>query len=115
MSRLRIWGFTALVVVAGIAGTWVFTQRAAVPAASQVASVLRSGSLQFETGTRLLARQVRDVAMVAVRDPALHPATDLAAAAEAAIQSAAGLLEVETGRAPLVGYAQGPVVSLRLG
>lgn len=115
MSRFRIWGFTALVVAAGLAGTWVFTQRAAGPAASQVASVLRSGSLQFETGTRLLARQVRDVAMVAVRDPALHPASDLGAAAEAALQSAADLLEVEPGRAPLVGYAQGPVVSLRLG
>ncbi|HQR30653.1 MAG TPA: hypothetical protein PLL32_09590, partial [Anaeromyxobacteraceae bacterium] len=115
MSRFRIWGFTALVVAAGLAGTWVFTQRAAGPAASQVASVLRSGSLQFETGTRLLARQVRDVAMVAVRDPALHPATDLGAAAEAALQSAASLLEVEMGRAPLVGFAQGPVVSLRLG
>jgi hypothetical protein len=53
---------------------WVFTLRATPPAADQVAATLRSGTLQFETGTRLLARQVRDVAAVAARDPGLTAA-----------------------------------------
>ncbi|MGA8891300.1 MAG: hypothetical protein WB493_07015, partial [Anaeromyxobacteraceae bacterium] len=70
MSRSKIWGFTALVVAAGLSGVWVFTQRAAAPATEQVSATLRSGTLQFETGTRLLSRQVRDVAAVAARDPA---------------------------------------------
>src|SRR5512137_367838 len=131
MSRSKIWGFTALVVAAGLSGLWVFTQRAAAPAAEQVASTLRSGTLQFETGTRLLARQVRDVAAVAARDPALAGAIastdpsraprppaqlpDVAAVAEAAVHAAAALLEVEMGRAPLVGSAFDRAVSLRVG
>ena len=141
MSRFKIWGFTALVVAIGLAGVWVFTQRAATPALEQVSATLRSGTLQFETGTRLLSRQVRDVAAVAARDPALAsgldtveagrtsraprpPATgrpegasapDVAAIAEAAIHSAAALLEVEMGRAPLVGSAHERTVSLRVG
>jgi hypothetical protein len=141
MTRFKIWGFTALVVAIGLAGVWVFTQRAAPPALEQVSSTLRSGALQFETGTRLLSRQVRDVAAVAARDPALAgglaafeaarasraprapgtprpegtPAPDVAALAEAAINSAAALLEVEMGRAPLVGSAHDRTVSLRIG
>jgi hypothetical protein len=131
MSRSKIWGFTALVVAAGLSGVWVFTQRAASPAAEQVAATLRSGTLQFETGTRLLARQVRDVAAVAARDPALagvlassDPARsprppaqlpDVAVVAEAAVHAAAALLEVEMGRAPLVGSAFDRAVSLRVG
>ncbi len=111
MSRLKIWGFAALVVVIGLAGVWVFTQRAAPPAMEQVAATLRSGSLQFETGTRLLSRQVRDVATVAAGDPDL--ASGLAALE--AVQSAAALLEVETGRAPLVGFARDGTVALRVG
>jgi hypothetical protein len=141
MTRFKIWGFTALVVAIGFAGVWVFTQRAAVPALEQVSATLRSGALQFETGTRLLSRQVRDVAAVAARDPALAsglsaldagltsraarapgaarpdgaPSNDVAAIAEAAINSAAALLEVEMGRAPLVGSAHDRTVSLRVG
>ena len=70
-SRLRIWGFTALVVAIGLAGLWIVTPRVAAPGLDQVSATLRSGTLQFETGTRLLSRQVRDVAAVAARDPAL--------------------------------------------
>ena len=143
MSRFKIWGFAALVVAIGLAGVWVFTQRAAPPALEQVSATLRSGSLQFETGTRLLSRQVRDVAAVASRDPALagavasleagrtarasrppgspradsaaSPVPDLAGIADAAVQSAAALLEVETGRAPLVGFAREGTSALRVG
>ncbi len=143
MSRFKIWGYAALVVAIGLAGVWVFTQRAAPPAMEQVAVTLRSGTLQFETGTRLLSRQVRDVAAVAARDPALAgaitvleggrlargtrppggsrpdaaspPGPDVAAVADAAIQSAAALLEVEPGRAPLVGFAREGIVSIRVG
>lgn len=135
MSRHKIWGFAALVVATGLAGVWVFTQRAAPPAMEQVAATIRSGTLQFETGTRLLSRQVRDVAAIAAGDPALAgalaaleaarpakgprpPASqgpDLATVADAAIRSAAALLEVETGRAPLVGFAREGTVALRVG
>ena len=141
MSRFKIWGFTALVVAIGLAGVWVFTQRAAAPALEQVSATLRSGTLQFETGTRLLSRQVRDVAAVAARDPGLASglaaaeaartaraprpsgtaraeaaaAPDVAAIAEAAIHSAAALLDVEMGRAPLVGSVHDRTVSLRIG
>lgn len=142
MSRLKIWGFAALVVAIGLSGVWVFTQRASVPAMEQVSATLRSGTLQFETGTRLLSRQVRDVAAVAARDPALAaalaprlpakppaarppatgqpatgqpPAPDVAALADGAVQAAAALLEVDTGRAPLVGWAREQGQSLRIG
>lgn len=143
MSRLKIWGFAALVVAIGLSGVWVFTQRAAVPAMEQVSATLRSGTLQFETGTRLLSRQVRDVAAVAARDPALlgalaaldagrtaravrppaaprgeavpPPAPDVGRLAEDAIQSAAALLEVDPGRAPLLGWARDEGRSLRIG
>ena len=134
MSRLKIWGFAALVVAIGLSGVWVFTQRASVPAMEQVSATLRSGTLQFETGTRLLSRHVRDVAAVAARDPALAPrppsaprppagqppagqppAPDLAALAEDAVQGAAALLEVDLGRAPLVGWAREQGRSLRIG
>jgi len=143
MSRFKIWGFAALVVAIGLAGVWVFTQRAVPPAMEQVTATLRSGTLQFETGTRLLSRQVRDVAAVAARDPALAgaltvleggraprvarppgppradpaspPVPDVAAIADAAVQSAAALLEVDPGRAPLVGFAREGVVSIRVG
>ncbi len=115
-SRFRIWVFTALVVAIGLAGLWVFTPRVAAPGLEQVAATLRSGTLQFETGTRLLSRQVRDVAAVAARDPALVKAPgDMAIAAETAVQSAAALLELEMGRAPLVGFAHDRTVSLRVG
>jgi HAMP domain-containing protein len=135
-SRLRIWGFTALVVACGLAGLWAFSPRVAAPGLDQVSATLRSGTLQFETGTRLLSRQVRDVAAVASRDPALVKAlaafeaaraaraartpggpvpVDLAVAANTAVHSAAALLEVEMGRAPLVGFAHDPAVSLRVG
>ena len=67
-SRFRIWGFTALVVAIGLAGLWIVTPRVAAPGLDQVSATLRSGTLQFETGTRLLSRQVRDVAAVAARD-----------------------------------------------
>ena len=144
MSRFKIWGFTGLVVATGLAGVWVFTQRAAAPALEQVSATLRSGTLQFETGTRLLSRQVRDVAAVAARDPVLvsglaaveasrtgraprpsgtaraesaaaPDAAAMAAIAEAATHSAAALLDVEMGRAPLVGSAHDRTVSLRIG
>jgi len=141
MSRSKIWGYAALVVVSGVVGLWVFTQRAVVPASEQVAATVRSGALQFETGTRLLGRQVRDVAAVAARDPALAsalapaevarsprptaPARGSAASpaappdgsevAEAAIHAAAALLDVEMGRAPLVGLSHDRSISLRVG
>lgn len=141
MSRSKTWGYAALVVVSGFVGLWVFTQRAVVPANEQVAATVRSGALQFETGTRLLARQVRDVAAVAARDPALAsalapaevaraprpavpsrgPAAPVAAApdvpdvAEAAVHVAAALLDVEMGRAPLVGLSHERSISLRVG
>lgn len=152
MSRLKIWGFAALVVAIGLAGVWVFTQRASVPAMEQVSATLRSGTLQFETGTRLLSRQVRDVAAVAARDPGLlsalarvdaaraapgarppavpgarppatprgaggqqQPPPDLATVAVEAVQGAAALLEVDMGRAPLVGWARGEGSSLWIG
>jgi hypothetical protein len=142
MSRSKIWGFTALVVVSGLVGLWVFTQRAVVPATEQVAATIRSGALQFETGTRLLARQVRDVAAVAARDPALANALappeaakaprpsvpgrlppavpaadppDVSDVAETAIHAAATLLDVEMGRAPLVGFSHDRSLSLRVG
>ncbi len=143
MSRFKIWGFAALVVAIGLAGVWVFSQRAAPPAMEQVSATLRSGTLQFETGTRLLSRQVRDVAAVAARDPALGsaltavdagrstrgprpagspraegagpPVPDVAAVADAAVQSAAALLDVDPGRAPLVGFAREGIVSVRVG
>src|SRR5512139_3616766 len=131
MGRSKIWGYTALVVAAGLLVVWAFTIRAARPAADQVSATLRSGTLQFETGTRLLGRQVRDVAAVAARDPALAVAlastdpprsprppaqlADLPAVAEAAVHAAAAILEVEMGRAPLVGAAFDGAVSLRVG
>ena len=141
MSRSKTWGYAALVVVSGCAGLWVFTQRAVVPASEQVAATLRSGALQFETGTRLLARQVRDVAAVAARDPALSSALaaaevagaprpsaparapaaspavppDASEVAEAAIHAAAALLDVEMGRAPLVGLSHDRAIWLRVG
>jgi hypothetical protein len=141
MSRSKIWGFTALVVVSGWVGLWVFTQRAVPPAIEQATATLRSGTLQFETGTRLLARQVRDVAVVAARDPALAsalaaieaartprppgpgrpgaaaPSTppDVAEVAESAIHGSSALLDVEMGRAPLVGIAHDRSISLRVG
>ena len=140
MGRSKIWGFTALVVVGGLIGVWVFTLRAAPAAAEQVAATLQSGTLQFETGTRLLARQVHDVAAVAAQNPAIAAALGAAeagrdaarsgarkpaapavalpdpeAAAAAAIRSAAALLEIEIGRAPLVGLAAGHGLSLRAG
>ncbi len=134
MSRLKIWGFAALVVAIGLSGVWVFTQRASVPAMEQVSATLRSGTLQFETGTRLLSRQVRDVAAVAARDPALAPrpppaprapakqpaagqppAPDVAVLAEEAIQGAAALLDVDLGRAALVGWAREQGYALRIG
>ncbi len=141
MSRTRIWGFTTLVVATGLAAVWVFTQRATPPALDQVTATLRSGALQFETGTRLLSRQVRDVAAVAARDPSLAAvlappdgpppprpppaqrsaaspapaAVDPGAAADAAVSAAAALLDVELGRAPLVGFAHERDVSLRVG
>ena len=143
MSRSKIWGYAALVVVSGFVGLWVFTQRAVVPASEQVAATIRSGALQFETGTRLLARQVRDVAAVAARDPALasalapaeaartpRPAApvpargpvappaappDVSEVAETAIHAAAALLDVEMGRAPIVGLSRDRSVSLRVG
>jgi hypothetical protein len=141
MSRSKIWGYAALVVVSGFVGLWVFTQRAVVPASEQVAATVRSGVLQFETGTRLLGRQVRDVAAVAARDPALasalapaevtrapRPAApargsaatpaappDVSEVAEAAIHAAAALLDVEMGRAPLVGLSHDRSISLRVG
>ncbi len=114
-GRVRIWSFTALVLAAGLLGTWIFTMRAAPAAAEQVAATLRSGSLQFETGTRLLARQVRDVAAVASRDPALAGAPDPREPAEAAVRGAAALLDVEMGRAPLVGFASERGAFLRVG
>jgi hypothetical protein len=142
MSRSKIWAYAALVVVSGLVGLWVFTQRAVVPASEQVAVTLRSGALQFETGTRLLARQVRDVAAVAARDPALAnalaaleaaraprpappargaassqqaPPPDASEVAGAAVRAAAGLLDVEMGRAPLVGLSHERSLSLRVG
>ena len=118
MSRSKIWGYAALVVVSGFVGLWVFTQRAVVPASEQVAATIRSGALQFETGTRLLARQVRDVAAVAARDPALSTAlapADVSEVAEAAIHAAAALLDVEMGRAPIVGLSRDRAISLRVG
>jgi hypothetical protein len=141
MSRSKIWGYAALVVVSGFVGLWVFTQRAVVPASEQVAATIRSGALQFETGTRLLARQVRDVAAVAARDPALATALapaetartprppapargpaappaappDVSEVAEAAIHAAAALLDVEMGRAPIVGLSRDRSISLRVG
>jgi hypothetical protein len=138
-SRLRIWGFTALVVAFGLAGLWVVTPRVAAPGLDQVSATLRSGTLQFETGTRLLSRQVRDVAAVAARDPGLLKAlaafeaaraaraarppgapgtpvpVDLTVAAATAVHSAAALLEVEMGRAPLVGFAFERTASLGVG
>jgi len=141
MSRSKIWGYAALVVVSGFVGLWVFTQRAVVPASEQVAATVRSGALQFETGTRLLARQVRDVAAVAARDPALAAALapaeaartpspaapargpavppaappDVSEVAEAAIHAAAALLDVEMGRAPIVGLSRDRSIWLRVG
>ena len=145
MSRSKIWGYAALVVVSGLVGLWVFTQRAVVPASEQVAATIRSGALQFETGTRLLARQVRDVAAVAARDPALSTALaasevatapgpaapargpvrgpvaapaalpDVSEVAESVVHTAAALLDVEMGRAPLVGFSQDRFISLRVG
>jgi hypothetical protein len=146
MSRSKTWGYAALVVVAGFVGLWVFTQRAAGPASEQVAATVRSGALQFETGTRLLARQVRDVAAVAARDPALasalapvevalaprpaapgrgaatpvsappaSAAPDVSEVAEASVHVAAALLDVEMGRAPLVGLSHERSIWLRVG
>jgi HAMP domain-containing protein len=132
------------VVLVGWIGLWVFTQRAVTPAAEQASATLRSGVLQFETGTRLLSRQVRDVAALAARDPALlaalaaveaaraprppgptpqarpassppAPAPDLAEVAGAAVHGAATLLDVEMGRAPLVGLSHDRTISLRVG
>jgi hypothetical protein len=137
-SRLRIGVFTALVVACGLAGLWALTPHVAAPGLEQVSATLRSGTLQFETGTRLLSRQVRDVAAVAARDPGLLKAlaafeaartarvartpgtpaqgpVDLSAAADAAVHSAAAHLEVEMGRAPLVGFAFERMASLRVG
>ena len=119
----------------------MFTQCAVVPASEQVAATVRSGALQFETGTRLLARQVRDVAAVAARDPALASALapvevaraprptapargsaappaappDVSEVAEAAIHAAAALLDVEMGRAPIVGLSRDRSIWLRVG
>ena len=119
MSRSKIWGYAALVVMSGLVGLWVFTQRAIVPASEQVAATVRSGALQFETGTRLLARQVRDVAAVAARDPALSAAPaalpDVSEVAESVVHTAAALLDVEMGRAPLVGFSQDRSIALRVG
>ena len=123
MSRSKIWGYAALVVVSGLVGLWVFTQGAFVSASEQVAATVGSGALQFETGTRLLARQVRDVAVVAARDPGLAGALgpvqvappDASEVADTAIHAAAALLDVEMGRAPIVGLSRDRSISLRVG
>jgi hypothetical protein len=128
MSRAKIWGFTLLVLAAGAAGVYVISQRASERALEQAGATLKAGVAQFETATRVLARQVSAVTVLAARDPALlavaeaaapsrpgarrAPATtgaDVVAAAEAALRSAAQALDVDPTRALVAASGPGAV------
>jgi len=140
MSRAKIWGLTLLVLAAGAASLYLVTQRAADQAMDHVGLSLRAGVTQFEAGTRLLARQVNDVAVLAARDPELVAAiadaaaeskapkaarrvatglasepVDVVAEAEKALRAAAQALDVDVAKAPLFAIASESAVSFRLG
>ncbi len=116
MYRLRIWGFTALVVIAGLCGAWWITRRAAPVAMEEVTATLRGGALQFENGMKLLSSQVREVAGVAARSPGFgRPGADPVGSVEQALRSAAESLQVDLGPAPLVGVSFEQSISLRIG
>ncbi|HTP52236.1 MAG TPA: MXAN_5187 family protein [Anaeromyxobacteraceae bacterium] len=139
MNRAKIWGFTLLVLAAGAVNLYVVTQRSADQVLEQVGGSLRSATAQFESGARLFARQVSDVAVLAARDPELVaavaeqtsesqrpakatrrpsnplPPVDVPAAAEKALRGAARALEVDASRAPLLAIASEGAVTFKVG
>jgi HAMP domain-containing protein len=141
MNRAKIWGFTLLVLAAGAINVYLVTQRAVDQAMDHVGSSLRAGVTQFEAGTRLLARQVNDVAVLAARDPELVAAladaateskapqktvrrgsvappsepVDVVSEAEKALRGAAQALDVDASKAPFLALASETAVSFRVG
>jgi len=141
MNRAKIWGFTLLVLAAGAVNVYLVTQRAADQAMDHVGASLRAGVTHFEAATKLLARQVNDVAVLAARDPELVAAladaaaeekapqraarrgatalasepVDVVAEAEKALRAAAQALDVDLSKPPLFAIASETAVSFRIG
>lgn len=132
MNRLKLWVFTLLVVGLGVANVYLLTGWMTARAREQADRRLRAAAAQVEGSSRLLARQVADLALMAARDPSLLAAldpkppppgrgargaaapADPATAAEAAVRAAATSLGVDVSRGLAVGVARGGALELRM-
>jgi len=134
MNRLKLWVLVALVAGAGVAHLVVASGWVAARATDQLDRSLKAAVAQLETGSRLFARQVADVAQLAARDPALRaalsqqaapaprgkrvpprPAPDPSALVEGAVRSAAGALGVDVSRGLVASLASDRGVALQSG
>jgi len=135
MSRLKLWVLVALVAGAGVAHLVVASGWVAARAADELDRSLKAAVAQLETGSRLLARQVADVAELAARDPPLRaaivqkaapaprgkrpppprPAADPSLLVEGAVRSAARALGVDVSRGLVASLANDRGLALQSG
>ena len=85
MSRSKIWGFTALVVVSGWMGVWVFTQRAVAPATELASATLTEvaaglGATPMQTALAWLLHRAPNILLIPGTSSLAHLAENLAAA-----------------------------------
>lgn len=135
MSRLKLWVLVALVAGAGVAHLVVASGWVAARAGDELDRSLKAAVAQLETGSRLLARQVADVAHLAALDPALRaaiaqkaappprgkrplpprPTAEPSALVDGAVRSAARALGVDVSRGLVASFASDRGLALQSG
>jgi len=118
MSRLKLWAFAFLVLVAGGAELYLVTQWQAQEAADQADRQLQAAAAQLDSRSQLLAAQASALAEAAARAPAVLTALgdgdgDATAAAAVAVAAAARGMGPDQARALLVGTSGPAGTSLR--
>jgi len=118
MSRLKLWAFAFLVVVAGGVELYLVTQWQAQAAADEADRQLQAAAAQLDARSQLLAAQASALAEAAARAPAVLTALsdgegDATAAAAVAVVAAARGMPAEQARALLVGTSGPAGTSLR--
>jgi len=141
MNRLRLWLYMLLLLGVGAADLYVVSRQLAARELEEADGRLRAAAAQLEVRSRLLARQVGNVAEAASRDPslaeALSPkappekpgrrprprppplpapsAAQVHAAGEAAVRQAERLTGVELPRGSAVGMTRDETLAFRSG
>jgi len=141
MNRARLWLFVLLVLGMEAADLYFMSRRLATRELEEADRRLRAGVAGLEARSRLLARQVGDLAEAAARDPALSDAlsprappekpgkrpkprpqplpapsaAEVHAAGEAAVRQAERLTGVELPRGSAVGIGRGETLAFRSG